>query len=149
MFQVSAHYDLVIIVHGSLVAAAGIDYGDEAVVFALHIFIAETELAEKFHASHFKPDEMIGVIDDSHLVGFGIADADASFVHRRRATCIDRHRCMWPAHRPVHVGLRFSRNDSIPSRKSALSRMPAFSRIAASICESSSARACSVNRRLV
>src|ERR1700682_4335068 len=143
MFQVSAHYNLVIIVYGSLVAAAGIDYGNEAVVFALHIFIAEAQLAEEFHTSHFKPDEMIGVIDDAHLVSFGIADANASFIHRhgRGLIYIERHRCMGPAHRPVHFGLRFSRNASIPSRKSALSRMPAFSRMAASICVSSSARA--------
>src|SRR6266404_6972873 len=151
MFQVRAHNNLVIIVYGSPVAAPGIDYRDETVVFALHIFIAETELAEEFHASHFKPDEMIGVIDDPHLVGFGIADADASFIHRhsRGLICFDRHRCMPPAHRPVHFGLRFSKNASMPSRKSALSRMPAFSGMAASICESSSARACSVSRRLV
>src|SRR5437899_5529313 len=141
MFQVRAHNNLVIIVYGSLVTAAGIDYGNEAVVFALHIFIAESELAEKFHASHFEPDEMIGVIDDPHLVGFGITDADASFIHR--------HRCMPPAHRPVHFGLRFSKNASMPSRKSALSRMPAFSRMAASIWVSSSTRACSFSRRLV
>jgi hypothetical protein len=83
MFQMRAHDDLVIIVHGSLVAALRIDDGNEAVVFPLHIFIAEAELAEQFDPPHFKPDEMIGVIDDAHLVGFGIADANASFIHRR------------------------------------------------------------------
>src|SRR5450631_58583 len=141
VFQVRAHDDLVIIVYGSLVAAAGIDYSDEAVVFALHIFIAEAELAKEFHPSHFKPDEVIGVINNAHLVGFSIADADPSFIHRRWGTYVDRCRCVGIVHRPVHFGLRFSRNDVMPSRKSALSRMPAFSRMAASICESSSARA--------
>src|SRR6266404_179421 len=151
LFQIRAHNDLVIIVYGSPVAAAGIDYSNEAVVFELHIFIAEAKLAKEFHASDFKPDEMIGVIDDPHLVGFGIADADASFIHRHSRGLIyfDRHRCMPPAHRPVHFGLRFSKNASMPSQKSALSRMPAFSRMAASICALSSARACSVSRRLV
>src|SRR5713101_1657538 len=139
MFQVRAHDNLVIIVYGSLVAALGIDDGDEAVVLALHVFIAEAKLAKEFDTAHFKPDEMIGMIDDAHLVGFGIADADASFIHR----------CIALTHRPVHFGLRFSRKEVIPSRKSALSRVPAFSRMAASICESSSARACSVSRRLV
>src|ERR1700681_697836 len=81
MFQVRAHYDLVIIVYGSLVAAAGIDNGNEAVVVALHILVAEAELAEEFHASHFKPDEMIGVIDDPQLLGFGTARGDAIFLH--------------------------------------------------------------------
>src|ERR1700674_5786987 len=37
MFQVRAHYNLVIIVYGSLVAALGIDYGNKAAVVALHI----------------------------------------------------------------------------------------------------------------
>src|SRR5208282_297102 len=134
MLQARAHDDLVIIVHGSLVAALGIDHGDKAIVFKLHFFVAEAELAQEFDASHFKPDEMIGVIDDAHLVGFSIADADSSLVRCRFLT-------YEPAHRPVHFGLRFSRNDSMPSRKSALWRMPAFSRMAASICASSSARA--------
>src|SRR5450631_3877974 len=83
VFQVRAHDDLVIIVYGSPVAAAGIDYSDEAVVFALHIFIAEAELAKEFHPSHFKPNEVIGVINNAHLVGFSVADADPSFIHRR------------------------------------------------------------------
>src|ERR1019366_1082308 len=83
MFQIRAHDDLVIIVYRSLIAAAGIDYGDKAIVFALHIFIGKAELAEEFHSPHFKPDEMIGVIDDAHLVGFGVADANASFIYRR------------------------------------------------------------------
>src|SRR5208337_1390820 len=138
MLQVRAHNDFVIIMHGSLVAALGIDYGDEAAVFTLHIFVAEAELAQEFYPSHLKPDEVIGVIDDAHLVGLGIADADASFIHGRCRLLghIDGHRCMRPVHRPVHFGLRISRNDSIPSRKSALSRMAAFSRTAASICKS-------------
>src|SRR5258708_6656050 len=149
MFQIRENNNLVIIVYGSLIAAAGIDHGDEAVVFALHILIAEAKLAEEFHPSHFKPYEMISVIDDPHLIGFSIADADTRLIHRRRIFYPGRHRCIAPLHRPVHFGLRFSRNDSIPSRKSSLSRMPAFSRMAASICASSSSRACSVSRRLV
>src|SRR5882724_356652 len=135
MSHVGAHDNLVIIVHGSLVTAARVDNGNEAVVLALHIFITETHLAEELHPPHFKPDEMIGVIDDTHLIGFSIAYADASFIRRRRCfpIYIDRNRCIGLAHRPVHFGLRFSRKDSMPSRKSELSRIPAFSRMAASI----------------
>src|SRR5258707_7215292 len=148
MFQIRENNNLVIIVYGSLITAAGIDHGDEADVFALHILIAEAELAEEFHPSHFKPDEMIGVIDDPHLIGFGIADADTRLIHRRRIFYPCRHRCIAPVHRPVHFGLRVSRNDSIPSRKSSLSRMLAFSRIAFSIFASSSSRSCSVSSRM-
>src|SRR5258708_11638858 len=149
MYQLRENNNLVIIVYGSLITAAGSDHGDDAVVFALHILIAEAELVEEFQPAQLKPDEMIGVIDDPHLIGFGIADADTRLIHRRRIFYPGRHRCIAPVHRPVHFGLRFSRNDSIPSRKSSLSRMPAFSRMAASICASSSSRACSVSRRLV
>src|SRR5579862_5306551 len=146
MFQVRAHDDLVIIVHRSTIAALRVDDRDTAVVFALHVFIAEAKLAKKFYAAYFEPDEMIRVIDDAHLVGFSIADADASFADCCLPIQLSIQRT---SHRPVHFGLRFSRNDSMPSRKSSLSRIPAFSRTAASICESSSARAWSVSSRLV
>jgi len=81
MFQIRPHHDLVIIVHGRLVAAAGIDHGNAAVVFLLHIFIAEAELTEQFHPPHLKPDEMVRMIDDAHLIGFRIADSYASLIH--------------------------------------------------------------------
>ena len=144
MFQARAHDDFVIIVHGSLVAAAGIDDRDEAAVFALHIFIAEAELAQKFRPAHFKPDEMIGVIDDAHLIGLGVAHADASFIHRRCRRLVAIGRSIDAGGRligPSILVCAFRGTTAMPSRKSALSRMPAFSRTAASICASSSARA--------
>src|SRR6266536_2062699 len=147
MFQVRTHDNLVIIVHRSLVAAAGIDDGDEAVVLGFHLFIGEAKLAQQFDASYFEPDKVVRVIDHTHLIGFGVSDANAGFVYRRAG--LGRGQCNVLAHWPVHFGLRFSRNDVMPSRKSAVARMPAFSWMAASICESSSARAWSVSRRFV
>src|SRR5579859_3419705 len=145
MFDVRAHQNLVIIVYRGAITATGIDHRDEAIVLALHLFIAEAELAEEFDPSHFKPNEVIGVIHNAHLIGFSVADADASFIHPPFIPTSFAWQWIALAHRPVHFGLRFSRNDVIPSRKSSLSRMPAFSRMAASICESRSARACSVS----
>ncbi len=75
-----------------------------------------------------------------------IAHADTRFVHISVGTC---HPWNFAAHRPVQLGFRFSRNELIPSRKSAVARIPAFSRMAASTCTSSCARACSASRRLV
>ncbi len=82
MFQIGPHNDLVIIVHRRLIAAAGIGDRYAAVVVPFHIFITEAELPQQFHPPHFKPDEMISVIDDPHLIGFGIADSYASLIHR-------------------------------------------------------------------
>src|SRR5271169_5167943 len=116
--------------HGSLVAAASVDDSDEAVVFGFHILITEAELAEKFDSAHFKPNEVVGVVDDAHLIGLGIAHADTGLVHRWARTADG---CRISTHCPVHLGLRFSRNAVTPSRKSAVARMAAFSRMAASI----------------
>ncbi len=52
-------------------------------------------------------------------------------------------------HFPVHRGLRFSRNELTPSRKSAVVRMRAFSSTAAAICRSSSSEEICFSRRLV
>src|SRR5271165_4861838 len=53
------------------------------------------------------------------------------------------------AYFPVQHGLRFSRNELTPSRKSAVVRMRAFSSVAAAICRSSSAAEYRLRRRLV
>src|ERR1700745_3334088 len=83
---------------------------------------------------------MVRVIDDAHLVRLGVAHAQPGFIE---------FIMMVRTHFPVHTGLRFSRNDMIPSRKSAVVRIAAFSRTAASIWASSSARACAVSNCLV
>src|SRR5882672_4946612 len=142
-----AHQDFVIIEHGGLVAATRVNNGDEAIVFALHFLVGEAELAQQFDAANLEPDEMIRVIDDAHLVSLGVADADAGFIDRVGRIGGRGRRLL--AHRPVHFGLRFSRNDVTPSRKSAVARIAAFSRTAASICELISTRAWSLRRRLV
>src|SRR5580704_39810 len=94
---------------------------------------------------------MVRVIDDAHLVGLGIADANARLVHDRRRFCrFAGH--IGPAvihSRELHLGLRFSRNDEMPSRKSGVDRTAAFSRTAISICASNSGRATLLSSRFV
>ena len=42
------------------------------------------ELAQQFDPSHLKPDEMIRVIDDAHLIGFGVPNTEFYVVMRQR-----------------------------------------------------------------
>src|ERR1700693_1261416 len=60
---------------------------DEAIVLDLHALVLEAELAAKFHAADFKPGEIISMINDAHLVGFGVSDTHCGFGvvrHRRK-----------------------------------------------------------------
>src|SRR3984893_19500023 len=138
----SAHDDFIVITRRSLVAAARIDHGDAAAIFCLHVAVGKTELPQQFHSADFKPNEVIGLIDNPHLVGFRVAHPNTS---------LSDHRVMVLAstHSPFHTGLRFSRNDEMPSRKSAVARISAFSSTADCICASSSTRAWLLRRRLV
>ena len=43
--------------------------------------VIEAKLTQQFDSAHFKPDEVVGVVDDTHLVGLSIADADAGLIH--------------------------------------------------------------------
>src|SRR3982074_630112 len=99
----SAHDDFIVITRRSLVAAARIDDGDAAAIFCLHVTIRKTELPQQFHPADFKPNEVIGMIDDAHLVGFRVAHPNTS---------LSDHWVMVLAstHSPFHTGSRTSRN---------------------------------------
>src|SRR5436309_294663 len=113
------HDDFVVISCRSLVAAASIHHCNEASIVLFHVAIGETELPQQFDSSHLEPHEIIRVIYNAHLIGFSIADSQAHFAPV-------------PAHLPPQRGLRFSRNEFMPSRKSAVCRIPAFSNMACS-----------------
>ena len=66
------------------IAAMRLGYGEKYAVFDFHFAVAETDRLAVFHAGHFHPDQIVGVIDDAHLIGFGIADADGCDVRRHR-----------------------------------------------------------------
>src|SRR5947208_408394 len=114
-----AHDDFVVISRRSLVAAASIHDRNKASIVLFHVAIGKAQLPQKFDSSHFEPNEIIRVIYNAHLIGFSIADSQAHFARV-------------PAHLPLQRGLRFSRNEFMPSRKSAVCRMPAFSNMACS-----------------
>ena len=68
--------DEVVVAGGGFVTAGGFNDGQVAVVLQLHLFVFEAELAEELDAADFGPDEVIGIVSDTHLVGFRIADAE-------------------------------------------------------------------------
>ena len=56
------------------------------IVFDLHALVVETVGAHEFDAPHFKPDQIIGVVDHPHLVGFRVTHTKGHVVvleHRR------------------------------------------------------------------
>src|SRR6185437_8045112 len=99
-----------------LVRATRFRHHHETVILDFHFLVAESQLPHQFHARHLEPHEEIRVVDHSHLVGFGVAHANSRFAR-------DGH---WPR----HSGLRFSKKDDKPSRKSTVRRISALSRIA-------------------
>src|SRR5579884_3184360 len=102
-----AHDDFVIVTRRSFVTASRINYGDKATVVSLHFAIRKPESPHQLHAADFKPDKIVRVIDHTHLVGLRIAHTKPHLVRV-------------PAHLPLQRGLRFSRNEVTPSRKSSV-----------------------------
>src|SRR5207248_3758740 len=98
----------------------------------LHLLVIEPNAAQQLDATHFHPDEEVCVIDDAHLIGFGVAHSQANFMCAAACLRAVRHQ------RRLHCGLRFSRKAVMPSRKSGVCRMRAFSSTAASSLRSSS-----------
>ncbi len=48
-------------------------------LLALHGFVVEAEAAHELGAANLKPYEVVGVVDDAHLVGFGVANPYSCF----------------------------------------------------------------------
>src|SRR5215472_16215503 len=124
-----------------MVAAAGVRHHNAAVVFLFHLFVFNAQRAHQLDAAHFKPDEKVRVIHDSHLVGFRIAHAHFCVVIFEHAT-LSVYSGL-----PCQTGLRFSRNEARPSLKSGVQRMRAFSRMARSRSWSTPGAAEEVMRR--
>src|SRR5580658_7212483 len=118
-----ANDNLIVIASRSLVTAAGIDDSDAAAIVLLHFTIGEAQLPQQFHPANFKPHKVVGMIDHAHLVRLCISHPHAGLTDRR--TVVRSF-----AHSPLQRGLRFSRNEETPSRKSGVARIAAFSRTA-------------------
>src|SRR6185436_1203015 len=129
IFQMRANDNLIIVTGRQFVAAAGIDYGNEASVMLFHVAIRKPQLAQQFDPSNFKPDEVVGMVNHAHLIGFSVAHSQSALADYRFAHSLG-------AHLPLQRGLRFSKNDETPSRKSSVVRMRALSSMAWLIWES-------------
>jgi hypothetical protein len=68
--------NLVVVAGRGAIAAAGFNHGENALMLGFKLAVSEAEGAEQLDAAYLKPDQIIRVVDDAHLVGFGIADAD-------------------------------------------------------------------------
>lgn len=66
---------LIIVSYCADVSAARLCNYKEDPLLALEIPISEPALAQEFRASDFKPDQVIRVVNDSHLVAFGISNS--------------------------------------------------------------------------
>ena len=56
----------------------GLDHRQQN-AFGFQVAIAESRGAAVFDAAHLHPHQVIGVVDDAHLVGFGVAHPQARF----------------------------------------------------------------------
>jgi hypothetical protein len=70
----------VIIVRRRLIATIAFSHDQECIRVLFHVAIRKAARAAEFRASNLKPDQVVGVIDHTHLVGFGIANAEQRFV---------------------------------------------------------------------
>src|SRR5208283_5982193 len=71
-----------------LVAAAYFYHGEVHTATLLHLAISESELAHHLHPADFEPDDEVRVLDHSHLVGLGVADAHFGLVHLWSGRCL-------------------------------------------------------------
>ena len=69
-----------VVTSGMVVAAVDVGDDDVGVVLEFHLFVVEAEGAHEFDAADFEPDEEVGVVNNAHLIGFGVADADGDIV---------------------------------------------------------------------
>src|SRR5438045_5553427 len=53
----------------------GSAHDHERIVLILHLFVVESACAEQIAATGFKPDEVVRVMNYTHLVRLGISDA--------------------------------------------------------------------------
>jgi len=68
--------NLVVIAGRGAIAAGDFDHRENAAVLLFQLAVREAEGAEQFDAADFEPDEVVGIVDDAHLVGLCVADSD-------------------------------------------------------------------------
>src|SRR6185436_7171227 len=75
--------DLIVVAGGREVAAIGFGNGEECLFFAFEVFVTESAFPAEIGAADFHPDEVVCVIHHPHLIGFGVAYAEAAFGNMR------------------------------------------------------------------
>ena len=55
----------------------GVDDGEAELIVAFHVAVTDAADTAKLGSGHLHPNQVVGVVDNSHLVGFGVADAEA------------------------------------------------------------------------
>src|SRR5258708_13537776 len=69
-----------VVARGVKIPATDFGYHDEAIIFSFHEFVFETEGTHRFDAADFKPNKVICMVDDAHLIGFAVANAHRSIL---------------------------------------------------------------------
>src|SRR5207249_2095627 len=104
--------DYVVVEPGrSLVPARGCGNHHAVAVFDLHVAIAESPGAAPCDTPHLKPDQIVCVINHSHLVGFRVAHVDNG-INKIQRRSLDSHKSPVPG------------SDSIMSTSERLQRRP-------------------------
>ena len=82
--------DFFVVAGRSEVAALGAGDGEVEAGFEFQVAVDDAGGAAIFGAADFHPNEIVGVIDEAHLVGFGVAHAEARFVSGHAGAIIAR-----------------------------------------------------------
>lgn len=76
------NYDFVIVAGRIDVTALSFDHRQENALAVFKILVIEPARANQFHPSDFHPHQIVGMVDDPHLVSFGIADPEIHLMLR-------------------------------------------------------------------
>jgi hypothetical protein len=69
----SADQDFVVVAGRRAIAATGFVYRQDALVLGFQLAVGKAQGAQQFDAANLKPDQVVGIVDNAHLVGLGIA----------------------------------------------------------------------------
>ena len=59
-----------------VIPALDLCHCEVSTIFPFEVAIGKSSLPAKFCSPHFKPDQVVGVVDKAHLVRFGVANAN-------------------------------------------------------------------------
>lgn len=80
LFDPCANDHLIVKASRGNVAARRFRYGQIYTAVLFHFAVIEASRPAKLHAGGFHPYEIVGVVDNAHLVGLGVPHADPRFM---------------------------------------------------------------------